>query len=58
MQQAKQNLGGRLGEGSVKKTRGEGQASVSQEDAETEKDEEVTSHGAAGTLTGAEDRAC
>jgi cytochrome c len=59
MQDAEQNLEGRLGEEARKKTRGEGQTTHGEQvEGEAVKDKEATSLGAAGTLTGAEDRAC
>ena len=58
MQDTDRSLGGRLGEESDKKARGHDPTLVGQEEEETEADVEATSQGAAGNLTGAEDRAC
>jgi hypothetical protein len=59
MQDTEYNLGGRLGEGSEKKQREDGQITQgADEEGEKVDDQEATSQGAAGNLTGAVDRAC
>ncbi|CAM0944764.1 unnamed protein product [Alopecurus aequalis] len=58
MSDTDQNLGGRLGEEGEKKPREDNQNSQVDEEAEKEDAQEATSLGAAGKLTGADDRAC